>query len=98
MGKRLHKLFQADLAKEASSLVGKDINIVLKSNQTFLGRCLKVENQMLFIKDFRNHPHSLAFTQIEAVIYDQSSLYWQKLTFCLNCLPSNTLRFLLNNA
>lgn len=75
MGKRLHKLFQADLAKEASSLVGKDINIVLKSNQTFLGRCLKVENQMLFITDFRNHPHSLAFTQIESVIYDQPSHY-----------------------
>lgn len=75
MGKRLIRLFQPGLSDHATELLNREINVVLKSNQTFFGRCWKIENHILFLKDQRKHSHSLAFTQIESVIYDQSAKY-----------------------
>lgn len=75
MSKRLIRIFSSDLPDRAAELVNREINVVLKSNQTFFGHCWKVENQILFLKDLRKHVHNLAFTQIESVIYDQSATF-----------------------
>lgn len=75
MSKRLIRLFSSDLPDRAAELVNREINVVLKSNQTFFGYCWKVENQILFLKDLRKHTHNLTFTQIESVIYDQSATF-----------------------
>ncbi|MEZ4902941.1 MAG: hypothetical protein R2822_14900 [Spirosomataceae bacterium] len=75
MSKRLIRVFQADLVGRSAELIGQEINVILKSNQTFFGRCWKVENSIIFLKDQRKHNHTLAFTQIESVIYDQSAKF-----------------------
>jgi hypothetical protein len=75
MGKRLIRVFQPDLVHRSAELVNRDINVVLKSNQTFFGHCWKIENNILFLKDLRRHAHNLAFSQIESVIYDQSAIF-----------------------
>ncbi|MFN8347905.1 MAG: hypothetical protein U0X91_23070 [Spirosomataceae bacterium] len=75
MGKRLIRIFPAQLPARAAEIIHRDVNIVLKSNQTFFGHCLKIENQIIFLKDFRHHRHNIAFSQIESVIYDQSSIF-----------------------
>ncbi len=75
MSKRLIRIFQPDLSERSSELVNREINVILKSNQTFFGHCWKIENQIIFIKDLRKHAHNLAFTQIESVIYDQAATF-----------------------
>ncbi len=75
MSKRLIRVFQPDLVNRSAELVNRDINVVLKSNQTFFGHCWKIENNILFLKDLRKHAHNLAFSQIESVIYDQSAIF-----------------------
>jgi hypothetical protein len=75
MSKRLIRIFQPALTERSAELVNREVNVVLKSNQTFFGVCWKIENQILFLKDFRQHAHNLAFTQIESVIYDQSATF-----------------------
>ncbi|AEI50584.1 hypothetical protein [Runella slithyformis] len=75
MGKRLIRVFQAQLSARTSELLNREINVVLKSDQTFFGRCLKIENQLLFLEDQRMHLHTLAFTQIDTVVYDQSATF-----------------------
>jgi len=75
MSKRLIRVFQPDLVNRSAELVNRDINVILKSNQTFFGHCWKIENNILFLKDLRKHAHNLAFSQIESVIYDQSAIF-----------------------
>ncbi len=75
MGKRLIRVSQPELINRSAELVNRDINVVLKSNQTFFGHCWKIENNILFLKDLRRHAHNLAFSQIESVIYDQSAIF-----------------------
>lgn len=75
MGKRLIRVFQSQLPERSAEIIRRDVNIVLKSNQTFFGHCLKIENQIIFLKDFRQHLHNVAFSQIESVIYDQSAIF-----------------------
>lgn len=75
MSKRLVKISFLELPSHATELIGKTVNVVLKSKQTFLGECVRVENQQLFLQDFRKHPHQLAFTQIETVIYDKTATF-----------------------
>lgn len=75
MSKRLIRIPSSDLPERAAGLVNREINVVLKSNQTFFGHCWKIENQILFLKDLRKHIHNLAFSQIESVIYDQPALF-----------------------
>ncbi|WP_428662270.1 hypothetical protein [Runella sp.] len=75
MGKRLIRVFQSELSARAAELLNREINVVLKSNQTFFGHCLKIENQLLFLKDQRMHDHTLAFTQIDLVVYDHESTF-----------------------
>ncbi|MFN4147544.1 MAG: hypothetical protein ACK4GN_17085 [Runella sp.] len=75
MGKRLKKIFVNELVQHTAELQGRTLNVVLKSNQTFFGRCTKIENQLLHLQDLRKHLHLLAFTQIESVIYDESAMY-----------------------
>lgn len=75
MGKRLIRVFQPDLGNRTAELINRDINVILKSNQTFFGHCWKIENHLIFLKDLRKHEHNLAFSQIESVIYDQSAIF-----------------------
>ena len=75
MSKRLIRVFQPELINRSAELVNRDINVILKSNQTFFGHCWKIENNILFLKDLRKHAHNLAFSQIESVIYDQSAIF-----------------------
>jgi len=71
MSKRLIRIFPMELSNRTSELISREINVVLKSNQTFFGRCWKIKNHLLYLKDQRKHDHSFAFTQVESVIYDQ---------------------------
>lgn len=75
MSKRLVKIPLHDLPAHASELIGKTVNVVLKSNQTFYGQCERIENALFVLRDFRKHAHQLAFTQIESVIYDKSATF-----------------------
>ena len=73
MSKRLVKIPLGSLEQHAQGLIGKTVNVILKSNQTFYGECERIENQLLFLRDYRKYLHLLAFTQIESVIYDKTA-------------------------
>lgn len=75
MSKRLVKIPLNDLPAHTNELIGKTVNVVLKSNQTFYGQCERIENTCFVLRDFRKHAHQLAFTQIESVIYDKSATF-----------------------
>jgi hypothetical protein len=72
MSKRLTRIFQQELPQKANQLFQRDIHVVLESNQTIFGKCLRTDNQLLLVEDYRFHRHTLAFTQIVEVIYDQT--------------------------
>ena len=75
MSKRLIRIEQKDLPEKSVALLQKDINVILESNHTLFGHCYKIDNQLLFIKDYRFKKHILAFTKIAEVIYDYEALY-----------------------
>ena len=75
MGKRLTRIVQSTLATRTAELLNRDINVILKSNQTFFGRCQKIENNLLFLQDQRMHRHTFAFTQIDTVVYDLEATF-----------------------
>lgn len=72
MSKRLVRIFQKDLATRAAQLPPRDIHVVLESNQTLFGKCLSTDHQLLLVEDYRFHKHTLAFTQIVEIIYDEA--------------------------
>ncbi|MCP1382382.1 hypothetical protein [Runella salmonicolor] len=75
MGKRLIRIVQSALSARTEELLNREINVVLKSNQTFFGRCQKIENNLIFLQDQRMHRHTFAFTQIDTVVYDLEATF-----------------------
>ena len=75
MGKRMIRVFNGQLAAQITQLLHRQLNVVLKSGHTIYGQLEKTENGLLFVRDARFHLHTLAVTQVEEIIYDQSAAF-----------------------
>jgi small nuclear ribonucleoprotein (snRNP)-like protein len=75
MGKRIVRITSSQLPERVAELAQRQINVVLKSGQTVYGKFQKADNYFLLLHDNRAHLHTLAYTQIDEVIYDQSTAF-----------------------
>ena len=75
MGKRMIRVLNGQILAQTTQLLRQPLNVVLKSGHTIYGQLEKAENGLLFVRDARFHLHTLAITQVEEVIYDQSVDY-----------------------
>ena len=69
------RVFNEQLPQQTTQLLNQPMNVVLKSGHTIYGQLQKAENGLLFVRDARFHLHTIAMTQVEEVIYDQSAGY-----------------------
>ncbi|TAE97258.1 MAG: hypothetical protein EAZ70_09690 [Runella slithyformis] len=73
MGKRMIRIGGHQVAERVAELGNRSVNVVLKSGHTVYGQFKKADDYFIYVHDNRSHPHILAFTQIDEVIYDQSA-------------------------
>ena len=69
------RVFNGQLVAQTTQLLHCWLHVVLKSGHTIYGQLEKAENGLLFVRDARSHLHTLAITQVEEVIYDQSAAF-----------------------
>jgi ribosome maturation factor RimP len=74
MGKRQTRIFTKEL-KEFSSIVGLEVNVLLRNNTVFHGKLLQIDQQTLTLKDLRLKKHVLLLIEVEEIMIDKEAMY-----------------------
>jgi hypothetical protein len=75
MSKRLIRVAAADVPARLPELSGQDLNVVLRSGNTYFGRLVSASAEVLTLRDTRGHWHSIQVPELEEIIYDRVSPY-----------------------
>ena len=75
MGKRLIRIFQADLIRQLPVLQGTELNMILKNGVTLHGKILGYNSSLLVLQDLLQRKHSIQLADVEEVVLDQISLH-----------------------
>ncbi len=75
MGKRLVRIFNKDISAKISTIIDKEVNLVLKNNTTLHGIITNSENNIFKIKDMLNKKHVVTLDDIVEIIYDREAAY-----------------------
>jgi ribosome maturation factor RimP len=74
MGKRQTRIFTKEL-KEFPSIVGLEVNVLLRNNTVFHGKLLQIDQQTLTLKDLRLKKHVLLLIEVEEIMIDKEAMY-----------------------
>jgi hypothetical protein len=75
MGKRLIRIPAKDIPSKISSVVSKEINIVMHDKTTLFGSLVSADDQKLLLKDTRLDLHPIDFKNIREIIYDYTASF-----------------------
>jgi sRNA-binding regulator protein Hfq len=75
MGKRLIRIFQADLIRKLPALQGTELNMILKNGVTLHGKISGFDSSFLVLKDQLQGIHNINLADVEEVVLDQASLH-----------------------
>lgn len=67
------RIFQRDILPKASSLTGKEANVVLSNHATLHGVVLEISGSNLIIKDMRLKKHTVPLEQISEITLDYTA-------------------------
>lgn len=70
MSKRLHRIKPIDFPTKLKGIVGSEINVVLKTDQTYFGTLKILDHQTIELSDHRQHAHRFPYSQIFEVVAD----------------------------
>lgn len=70
MSKRLTRIFAPAIPNSLSSIIQQEIHVVLRSGNTFFGCLESFNDNILIIKDLRDHTHEIKVGDVEEVILD----------------------------
>lgn len=75
MKKRLTRIFGDQLKKGSSKPIPPDtpVNVVLKTGETLFGRLINQNEASIRIEDQRFHPHEIALSRIDVIVFDYPS-------------------------
>ncbi len=73
MGKRLIRIFEAEIPDKLPSLLGKEIHLVLKNDVTLHGKVLKLEKDFLYFQDMILRKHKIQITDLAQILKDEVS-------------------------
>ena len=74
MGKRQTRIFTKEL-KKFPSIVGLEVNVLLRNNTVFHGKLLQIDQQTLTLKDLRLKKHVLLLIEVEEIMIDKEAMY-----------------------
>ncbi len=75
MGKRQTRIFNRDILKHISILLGLEVNLLLKTGVILHGIIVDITGETLVLKDLRMKKHQLPVQLIEEIMLDKESLY-----------------------
>ena len=73
MSKRLVRIYPQNVFFKLEKAAGLEINAVMQSGRTYLGKITSVTIDSLIIKDTRNHSHKLSLSDLYEIVYDQDN-------------------------
>lgn len=73
MGKRLIKIFEAQIPSTLPQLLEQEIHLILKNNVTLHGIILKIDNQQIIFKDMILRKHKIPISELSQIIKDEKS-------------------------
>jgi len=75
MGKRLIRIPAKDIPSKISTVVSKEINIVMHDQTTLFGSLVSADDQKLLLKDTRLDLHPIDLKNIREIIYDYTASF-----------------------
>jgi hypothetical protein len=75
MGKRLIRIYDKDIPALSNTLIGIEINIVLRNKSTCHGLLISADKEGMEIKDMRSHKHYFKFSDMMEIVYDKIAAY-----------------------
>ncbi|HXA00586.1 MAG TPA: hypothetical protein VNW99_01280 [Cytophagaceae bacterium] len=75
MGKRLIRIYDKDIPALANTLIGLEINIILRNKSTCHGLLISADKEGTELKDMRNHKHYFKFSDMMEIVYDKVAAY-----------------------
>ncbi len=75
MSKRIVRINRKDLGEQLAGITGRDINVVLNDDHTKFGVLHELLQDTLILRDHRDHLHTIDFTSVAEVIYDEVSAW-----------------------
>ncbi len=73
MGKRLTRIFEAQIQTHLPKLLGQEIHLILKNNVTLHGIILKIETQHIVFKDMILRKHTIPIAELSQILKDEKS-------------------------
>ena len=70
MGKRLKRIFRAQLQQEQNSFMGREASVVFQDARTLHGRVKALEGEELLVQDMRQKLHRLPIAGITELVLD----------------------------
>jgi len=75
MGKRLIRIPAKDISSKLSTVLSKEIHIVMLDQTTLFGSLVSADDQKLVLKDTRQALHPINFKNIREIIYDYTASF-----------------------
>ncbi len=73
MGKRLIRIFEAEIPEKLPTLLGEKIHLILKNDVTLHGKILKIEKKFLRFQDMILRKHTIPIADLAQIIKDEVS-------------------------
>jgi small nuclear ribonucleoprotein (snRNP)-like protein len=75
MGKRLIRIFRADLLRQLPGLLDTELNMILKNGVTLHGRISGFDPSSLVLEDVLQRKHTIRLADVEEIVLDQVNPY-----------------------
>lgn len=70
MSRRITRIDKRELSSKLSSVVGKDVHVVVRNDHTWFGK-LSLNNGVIGVTDAREHTQIIRLEDIVEIIYDE---------------------------
>jgi hypothetical protein len=75
MGKRQIRIFARDLSSKLSSVINREVNILLKNGAVFHGIIKQQTISGIHLEDMFGHKHTIETNNVDEIILDIPALY-----------------------
>lgn len=73
MGKRLVRIFEAEIPSQIPSLLNLELNLILKNNLTLHGKIIQLKNTEILFQDMLYKKHKIMVSSVSEIIFDKVS-------------------------
>ena len=75
MGKRIYRIFTAQLPGKKDLLLGKTVDVITRQARTVRGRLEEISAEALMIRNGRGAEERLPLYQVAEVVFDEEAPY-----------------------